>query len=367
MKATCILAATAVLFAATSCGSKASHKEAATVPDIEVTQVRVDSVTLFKNFPGTLSADASVNVVARVNGNLTGKYYNSGDFVKKGQTLFTIESSTYVDAVKQAEASLATARSNYDYATRRRAAMEKAYASDAVSEMELEQSRSDERQAAASIKSAEAALSTARTNLSYCTVKAPIDGRAGDSSMSVGNYVGGEGSPVQLCEIYDNRNVTATFAIEDVSLVEKVNEALEKDRAEIPVTFGQPVQHSYVAALSYVAPEMNTSTGTMQLKAKIANPYDELRPGMYVNVSLPVGVDPQAILVRDASLSTDQLGKYLYTVNDSDKVVYTPVQTGELVGDSLRIITSGLRPGDRYVTSAMLKVREGMTINPIAK
>ncbi|MDE6286351.1 MAG: efflux RND transporter periplasmic adaptor subunit [Muribaculaceae bacterium] len=367
MKATCILAATAVLFAATSCGSKASRKEATTVPDIEVSQVITDSVTLFKNFPGTLSADASVNVVARVNGNLTGKYYNSGDFVKKGQTLFTIESTSYADAVKQAEASLATARSNYDYATRRRDAMEKAYASDAVSEMELEQSRSDERQAAASIKSAEAALSTARMNLSYCTVKAPIDGRAGDSSMSVGNYVGGGGSPVTLCEIYDNRNVTATFAIEDVTLVEKVNKALEAGRAEIPVTFGQRVDHSYVAALSYVAPEMNTSTGTMQLKAKIANPYDELRPGMYVNVSLPVGVDPQAILVRDASLSTDQLGKFLYTVNDSDKVVYTPVQTGELVGDSLRIINSGLRPGDRYVTSAMLKVREGMTINPIAK
>ncbi|MDE6109489.1 MAG: efflux RND transporter periplasmic adaptor subunit, partial [Muribaculaceae bacterium] len=195
----------------------------------------------------------------------------------------------------------------------------------------------------------------------------PIDGRAGDSSMSVGNYVGGGGSPVTLCEIYDNRNVTATFAIEDVTLVEKVNKALEAGRAEIPVTFGQRVDHSYVAALSYVAPEMNTSTGTMQLKAKIANPYDELRPGMYVNVLLPVGVDPQAILVRDASLSTDQLGKFLYTVNDSDKVVYTPVQTGELVGDSLRIINSGLRHGDRYVTSAMLKVREGMTINPIAK
>lgn len=367
MKTACILAACAVVLATASCGSKTSHKESAPAPDIEVAAVKVDSVTIYKSFPGTLSADASVNVVARVNGNITGKYYTSGDIVKKGQTLFTIESTSYADAVKQAEASLATARSNYDYATRRRAAMEKAYASDAVSEMELEQSRSDERQAAASIKSAEAALSTARTNLGYCTVTAPIDGRAGDNTLSVGNYVAGGGSPVVLCEIYDNRNVTATFAIEDVSLVDDVNKALETDRNNIPVSFGQPTDHSYTASLTYVAPDMNSSTGTMQLKAKIANPYDELRPGMFVNVSLPTGVDPQAILVRDASLSTDQLGKYLYTVNDSNKVVYTPVQTGDLVGDSLRIITSGLHPGDRYVTSAMLKVREGMTINPIEK
>ncbi len=361
------MAATAVLFAATACGNKANHSRTAAVPDIEVSPVVVDSVTLHKSFPGTLSADASVQVVARVNGNLTGKFYNSGDLVKKGQTLFTIYSTTYLDAVVQAYAALATARSNFDYATRRRAAMEKAYASDAVSEMELEQSRSDERQAAASVKSAEAALSTARMNLSYCTIKAPIDGRAGDNTLSVGNYISGAGAPVVLCEIYDNRNVSASFAVENVSLVADVNKALEKDRDNIPVSFGQPVGHSYVASLSYVAPDMNTSTGTLQIKAKIANPYDELRPGMYVNVSLPTGVDPHAILVRDASLSTDQLGKFLYTVNDSNKVVYTPVETGELVGDSLRIITSGLKPGDRYVTSAMLKVRDGMTINPVVK
>lgn len=86
---------------------------------------------------------------------------------------------------------------------------------------------------------------------------------------------------------------------------------------------------------------------------------------MYVDVSLPTGVDPEAILVRDASLSTDQLGKFLYTVNDSDRVVYTHVQVGELADDSMRIVTSGLKPGDRYVTSAMLKVRDGMTVKPI--
>lgn len=133
----------------------------------------------------------------------------------------------------------------------------------------------------------------------------------------------------------------------------------------MPVHFTQPMKHSYTASYYYVAPDMNNSTGTLPVKLTIKNPYGELLPGMYVDVSLPVGTDSAAILVRDASLSTDQLGKYLYTVNDSNKVVYTPVQTGDMDGDSMRIITSGLRPGARYVTSALLKVRDGMTVNPI--
>mgnify|MGYP001026420256 CR=1 FL=1 len=366
MKAYNIIAATLAAFCAASCAHRADDSHRAAAPDIEVTDVTVDSVTLYKNFPGTLIADASVSVVARVNGTLTGKHYTSGDIVNKGQVLFTIESTTYRDAVVQAEAALTTARSNYDYATRQRTAMEKAYASDAVSEMELEQARSNERNAQAAIKNAEAELSSARTNLGYCTVTAPISGRISDNAMSVGNYVSGEGAPVKLCDIYDNRNMLAVFAIEDIALTQSVNSALRRDRNHIPVSFGRKLDHDYTAALDYVAPDMSNSTGTMELKATIANPYDELRPGMYVNVSLPAGVDPQAILVRDASLSTDQLGKYLYVVNDSNRVVYTPVQTGDIVRDSMRIITSGLHPGQRYVTSAMLKVRDGMTVNPIS-
>lgn len=367
MKALYIVAAITALGAAAACSHKSDKTGAESAPDIAVAPVLVDSITLYKNFPGTLIANASVSVVARVNGTLTGKYYTSGDYVKKGQKLFSIESTAYSDAVAQAEASLATARSNYDYATRRRAAMEKAYKSDAVSEMELEQSRSDEREAAASIKSAEAALSTARTNLGYCTVTAPIAGRVTDNNFSVGNYVGGEASPVALCNIYDNSSVLAVFAIEDVELANTVSEAMKADCSHIPVTFGGNVAHKYTAALSYVAPDVSNSTGTMELKAEIDNPYDELRPGMYVNVALPTGVDPHAMLVRDASLSTDQLGKFLYTVSDSDRVVYSPVTTGDLVDDTMRVVLSGIEPDDRYVTSAMLKVREGMTIHPIVK
>ncbi len=86
---------------------------------------------------------------------------------------------------------------------------------------------------------------------------------------------------------------------------------------------------------------------------------------MYATVSLPYGTEPHALLVKDASIGTDQLGKYLYTVNDSDKVVYTPVEIGGLYRDSLRVITKGIAPDTRYVTSALLKVRDGMPVKPV--
>lgn len=357
-----LVAVTAI--AVVSCSGK-HQRDAARVPDIEVARATTDSVTLYKTFPGTLIANASVDVVARVNGTITAKHYNSGDMVRRGQALFSIESSTYRDAVAEAEAALATARSQHDYATRQRAAMEKALKSDAVSEMEVEQARSSEREAAASIKSAEAALSRARTNLGYCTVTSPIDGRVSDNLLSVGNYVGGEGAPVKLCTVYDNSYVLATFAIEDVSMAENVKEALAGKGYDMPLHFGEQLRHDYRGTLHYLAPNMNNSTGTMAMQALIENPYDELRPGMYVDVSLPVGTDPHAVLVRDASLSTDQLGKFLYTVNDSDRVVYTPVKVGDMVDDSMRVVSSGLRAGERYVVSAMLKVRDGMEVNPV--
>lgn len=365
MKALHIIAAASLAMAAGSCSHKGDGQDTAAAPAIEVTPVLTDSVTMYKTFPGTLSADATVNVVGRVNGTLASKQYTSGQSVKKGQVLFTIESTSYRDAVQQAEAELTTARSRYDYATRQRKAMEQAFKSDAVSEMEVIQAVSNEREAEAAIRTAEAALSTARSNLGYCTVTAPISGRVDDNTLSVGNYISGEGSPTTLCTIYDIDYVLVHFSIEDVDLIGRVREAMKAGSVEIPVRFSEKLAHDYHGTLQYVAPNMNNSTGALALQVMIANPYGELLPGMYAEVSLPTGVNPRAMLVRDASLSTDQLGKFLYTVNDSDRIVYSPVKTGELVNDTMRVILSGIEPGQRYVTAALLKVREGMSVKPV--
>lgn len=349
------------------CSRKATTTDAST-PSIEVAEATTDSLTLYKTYPGTLESTSTVDVVARVNGYLRTASFSGGDLVRKGQVLFTIEDQTYRDAVAQAQAQLATAKSTNDYASRQYAAMKKALESDAVSQMEVVQAKSAMEESEAAIKQAQAQLRTALTNLSYCTVTAPITGHISTRMVDPGAYVGGAAAPVKLATVYDNAEVNATFFIEDNSYLRMFttdNNREGIDYARIPVYFSEPLPHSYTGDLNYMAPTVNSSTGTLEVKAVIENPYNELRNGMYASVKLPWKTDPKAVLVKDAAISTDQLGKYLYTVNDSNKVVYTPVTIGDLYQDTLRIITDGIAPGTRYVTKAMLKVRPGMSINPV--
>lgn len=355
--------------ALTGLGACSSSHPSSSEPltEVDVAEVVTDSVVLYKDYPGTLSAISAVDLVARVDGYLRTQNYEAGETVEKGRVLFTIESGQYQDAVNRAKAALTTAKSANAYAVQQYAAMKKALESDAVSQMEVLQSKSNLEQSEANIKSAEAALQTALTNLGYCTVRAPFKGTVTASGPSVGAYVGGSASPVALAKIYDNSRLFANFYIEDGSLLRMYmndNNRSMIDYDSIPVTFSEQLPHNYTAALDYMAPDVNTGTGTLKVRAILDNSYGELRDGMYATISLPYKVDPKAILVKDASIATDQLGKYLYVVNDSNKVVYTPVKVGSLVADTMRVITEGLKPGERYVTKALLKVRSGMEVKP---
>lgn len=368
MKVQYITVALTVMLAITACHKKVSDKDASGAIPVEVSQVVTDSLVLYKEYPGTLIADRRANAVARVNGTLSAPYYNGGDYVKEGELLFTIETNTYINALHTAEAQLATARSDNAYAEQHYEAVSKAYEKNAVSQMEVSQALNARDQSRAAIRSAESAVSDARRNVGYCRVTAPLSGHITVNEISKGNYVTGEVSPVTLATIYQDDIVQAVFTIEDASFLRMFENPNNRDKINykaIPIYFSEKLPHEYTGDLSYMSPNVNSSTGTLELQAAIENKYYELKPGMYCTIKLPYKLDSKAMLVRDASISTDQLGKYVYVVNDSNKVVYTPIKVGDLApGDTMRIVTDGLKPTDRYVTSAMLKVRDGMTVKP---
>lgn len=351
-----------------SCSHKKENSYRPTEEKVSVALPVVDSVIVGKTVPGYIAADRAIQIVGRVNGSLTNKYYSGGDFVKKGQLLFTIESSQYADRVSQAQASLETAIANNKYATNRYNALKKALESDAVSQIEVVQAESTMNQSIASIESAKAALRTAQTMLGYCRVVAPADGHISNATLNVGDYISGEAQPVTLANLYDDKVVYAIISVDEGQYIKMKDDAESPvpsvDYSKIPVSFTDSLPHSYTGSLSYVAPSVDKSTGTVKLNVKIDNRYGELKDGMYVVVNLPDYSDSDAILVKDASIATDQRGKYLYTLNDSNRVVYTAIEPGEIVNDSMRIVKSGLKPGQRYVTKALLKVRDGMTVVP---
>lgn len=347
------------------CGHKDKKNTAEEIPSVQVAAPETDSITLVKTYPGTLTACDWADVVGRVDGTILKQFFEDGQYVAKGAPLYSIESVKYVDAVRQAKASLETAKSQYEYYSQQYKAMQKALESDAVSKMDVIQAEANMRQAQAAIMNATADLSIANTNLGYCTVKAPISGYVTAGDLKLGAYLS---QGAVLCKIVNNSSLSAEFQVEDGQYEKMIG--LEgglgnKVYRDIPLEFNTALPHRYTADLTFESPSVNTNTGTLLLKGEVKNPYNELKDGMYVTVSLPYGFDPHAILVKDASLQTDQLGKYLYTVNDSNKVVYTPVKVGALYRDSLRVVESGLKPGQVYVTKALMAVRPGMEVKPI--
>lgn len=338
------------------------------VRPVSVAEAFTDSVVLYSTYPGYLSAEYYAKVVGLVNGRLETMNYSSGQYVNKGQVLFTIDPTLYIDALHRAEATLKSNESNLTYSKSHYEAVLRALEDNAVSKMEVLQAESDYNQAIASVNDSKAALHTAQVNYGYCTVTAPISGYITNNKLSIGNYITGADSPVTLAEIYDHTHLYVNFEVEDARYEKmtkgqrKVDDILYKN---VPLKFQEPLNHTYTCDLTYIAPAVERNTGTLLLQGKITNIDNELKEGMYVTISLPYGENPKAVLVKDAAIATDQLGKYMYVVNDSNFIVKRRIEVGEIFRDSLRVIDSGIMPGDKYITKALLTVRAGEKVKPI--
>lgn len=351
----------------TACHSKDKKSAPQEEMPVAVAMPTVESVLLTTSYPGNLVAEKEVNIMGRVNGVVYKVHAPSGSKVHKGQLLYSIEDTKYRDAVQQAQASLKTAQSGYEYYKQQYAAMQKAFKVDAVSEMELLQAKNNMQQSEADIENAQAALTTAKTMLGYCSVTAPFDGTLSLQTFDQDELVNGEDEPVKLNTIFNDDILHAYISIDENQYLKLMNSLNKGDinLDSVEVIFSQPLLHPYYSKINYTAPEVNTSTGTVTLRFNLDNKWGELKSGMYMNVKVPYELDRDAILIQNKSIGTDQLGKYVYVVNDSDKVVYTPIEVGPVYNDTLRVVTKGLTPESRYVTEAMLKVKDGMKVKPI--
>lgn len=353
------------------CGKKETSVNIEALP-VEVAKPIVKNVTLTRDYPGYLTAETSVDIVGRVNGTLLSKLYPSGGRVKKGQTLFVVDPTLYQNAVKQAEAALKTAKANLDYARSNYERMKEAIKSDAVSRIQLVQAESNVQIYEAAVSNAEAEFKTARVNLNYCYIKSPIDGIADLAEYSDGAYISGEGNPVKMTTVYQDNKLYSYFDISDnqylaFELLRASDTKIPEEEHSVTLRVGTDGSKTWQGKLNYLSPSFSLSTGTMRLRAELENPDGVLKPGLYVSVTLPYATAEKAVLVENVSIGTDQLGKFLYVVNDSNVVNTRHIEIGQLVDDGMRIVTSGLSPNERYVTKALMKVRQGMKIQPIQK
>ncbi len=189
-----------------------------------------------------------------------------------------------------------------------------------------------------------------------------------DRVADVGSYVGGSLQPVTLATIYKDNQMYAYFNVADnqwLGMLMNNRQSAQELPKKIMVQLGKEGSEMYPATLDYLSPNVDLNTGTLTVRANFDNPQGILKSGLYVSITLPYGEADNAMLVKEASIGTDQLGKYLYLVNDSNIVRYRHIEIGQLIGDTLRQVTGGLSPQDRYVTKALMKVRDGMKIKPM--
>ena len=354
------------LLAITACHKEAEPATNGTALPIEVATPTVRDITLTREYPGYLKADATIPIVGRVNGSIIKRNFTEGSRVKKGDMLYVIEPTLYENAVTQAKASLQTAIAQQEYAQNNYERMLAAISSNAVSKIELLQAKSNVESSNAAVDNAQAALKTAKTKLGYCYITAPADGSISLTKQPTGAYIAGEMSPVELCQLYKDDIMYAFFNIPDIQWFRKAlatNGSI--DQSDITFTLGEGNIIRRNATIDYLSPNVNTGTGTLQIRAELPNSDGMLKSGSYISIIMPYDRIDNALLIKDASIGTDQTGKFIYVVNGNNEVEYRRIETGSIIDDTLRLVTAGLAPGERYVTKALLKVRNGMTITPI--
>lgn len=349
-----------------ACGNGNEEKKSIQAMPIRVAYPIVSDVVLTKDYPGYLEAEKTVDLVARVSGTLQRVAYTPGKYVRQGDVLFVIDPTVYKDNVTKAEAALNTALAQYDYAQSNYYRMQEAMKTEAVSQIQLQQAKSDVATTQASINDAKAALNTARTQLGYCTVRAPFSGVVSRSKYDAGSFLNGTAQPVTLSTIYKDDRLYSYFNIADNQwLLMTMTQGSDSLLKKAIVHMGDGNSASYEAELDYLSPNVDRQSGTVTLRALLDNKNRKLKSGLYVTITLPYGLKSKAMLIPDASIGSDQLGKYIYVVGEDNIVNYRHIEVGQIVNDSLRQVTSGLAPDERYVVRALMKVRNGMHITPI--
>ena len=352
-----------------SCKGKSNKNNNNRIPKVSVSKPYVMPIVLHKDYPGYLLSNNIVDVVGRVSGYVTLQNFSSGQHINAGDLLYIIEPTVYENEVSKAEANLKSAQASLDYYKNNYQRMLEASKSDAISQIDLIQAETNVRTAEANVKTAEANLKTAQNTLSYCYVKAPISGVLTTSGAGEGEYVSGsDGNPFKLTTIYNNDPIYAYFNIEDNQYL-MIRMQSQNWESSLPKKVYVNMQEgSYPpieATPNYISPFVNLKTGTLTLRALFENSKYDLKSGMYCTVSLPYGEEENAILIPDASTGTDQLGRYVYVIDDNNIVSYRHIEVGEIINDSLIHVKSGLNPDERFVTKALLKVRTGMKVEPI--
>jgi membrane fusion protein (multidrug efflux system) len=355
--------ACAVVVVLASC-KKQEQQQAMPPPEVGVLEAKPQTLPLQREMVGRLSAFRSADVRARVPGVLEKRLYTEGTDVKEGQPLFQIDPAPLRASLASAQGQLASAEATYANAkaaaTRARSLAPQAY----VSKSDLDSAEATERSSAAAVQQARAAVETARINLGYATVTAPIAGRAGKQQVTEGALVGQGDSTLlttidQLDQLYVNFSMSSDELAQLRQAQAQGNVALnDQSKSTVQIKLGDGSTYAQPGTLDFSDTAVDPSTGSVTLRALLPNPDRVLLPGAFVTFAVNLGQRNNAYLIPQEAILRDAKGAYALIVGKDGKVVRKDVVTAAQQQDKW-IITAGLQPGDQIIVNGLQKAKEG--------
>jgi multidrug efflux system membrane fusion protein len=307
---------------------------------------------------GNVEAISSVTIKAQVSGQLVAVNFKEGDFVKKGQLLFSIERPPFEAALRQAEGTLAKDEAQALNARLDAERYQGLGREGVVSKQQVDAALAASNATQATVAADKAAVETAKINLEYTKIYSPIDGRTGTVGVKEGNLVKANDVPI-LVTINQIEPIYVSFSIPEQQLAELKGYSAQKT-LRVDASPQGSSQH-FDGHLTFIDNAVDTTTGTIKLKATFPNEQRALWPGQFVDVRLTLKSQANSIVVPTAALQTSQQGTYVYVVNQDMTAQPQAVRVSWTVGDET-VIASGLQPGQRVVTDGQLRLTPGTKV-----
>lgn len=329
-------------------------------PQVTVAPVRQQSVPTYLDFVGNLKAVQEVEIRARVEGYLIKRAFQDGADVNRGDLLFVIDPREYEAELERAQAQLAKDRAALSFARSQARRFTPLVEQDLAPEDTLDNWRTRVREREGAVKADLAAVKLARLNLSYCTIRAPISGRIGRRLVDEGNLVGADeetllATLVQMDPIYVYFNPSE-------SLIPRISPENRSNPVQVKLTLSGGSEYSHPGKVDFIDNRVDPNTATITVRAVVPNADKILIPGQYANVRLLLGKNPQALLVPERAVGTDQRGSYVFVLGPDNKVEQRYVQTGPLYQGKRLLIEKGLKPGEQVVVEGLQRLRPGIEV-----
>jgi multidrug efflux system membrane fusion protein len=351
----------ALLLLAAGCSNKEAVQAAKPMAAAPVRVATVASRTMPVELQaiGNVEAISTVSIKAQISGQLLRVHFKEGDFVKKGQLLFTIDRAPFEAALRQAEGTLAKDEAqalNSKLDAERYQGLGK---QGVVSKQQVDAAGAAANAMAATVAADKAAVETAKINLEYTSIYSPINGRTGSVGVKEGNLVKANDVPI-LVTINQIEPIYVSFSIPEQQLAE-LKQYSNTKTLKVDAAPQGSTQH-FQGRLTFIDNSVDLTTGTIKLKATFDNAAHALWPGQFADVNLTLKSQPNAVVVPTAALQTSQNGTYVYLVEQDLTARQQPVKVGWTVGEDT-VIASGLQPGQRVVNDGQLRLTPGAKVD----